>query len=166
MVAPRNRSHQGQKAQPAPVVVRQHGPMDVDTIVAGFEARTLPKAAWTHEAHLAVCWATVRRLGADSALTHLRDGIRSYNEATDTVNSDSSGYHETLTRYYIGAIADLGLPSIDAVIEHPLCSRAAPQQFWGHQQLFSVGARRGWIDPDLAPLPFAVPGLGFSRVAE
>ena len=133
--------------------------IDVDEIVAGFETRTLPKPAWTHEAHLAVCWATVRRLGVEAALTHLRAGICTYNESTATVNSDSSGYHETLTRYYIGAVADLDLPSIDEVIAHPRCDRTAPLQHWSRAHLFSVEARLGWAEPDLAPLPFAAPGL-------
>ena len=34
-----------------------------------------------------------------------------------------------------------------------------PERFWTREILFSVPARRGWVAPDRAPLPFAiVPG--------
>lgn len=137
--------------------------IDVDHVVAGFETRTLPKAEWTHEAHLAVCWHTVRVMGQEAALAHLRRGICTYNESTGTVNSPTSGYHETLTRYYIGIVAHLDLPSIDDVAVHPSCGRTAPMLHWSSERLFSVAARLDWADPDLAALPFVVPGL--SRAA-
>lgn len=54
-------------------------------------ACTLPKADWTHEAHLATClWLITQRpdIDVDSAIGAL---IRRYNEAVGGVNDDHSG---------------------------------------------------------------------------
>ncbi|MFZ9415304.1 MAG: hypothetical protein ACO3CS_10630, partial [Alphaproteobacteria bacterium] len=75
----------------------------VEDIVHRFRARTLPREAWTHQAHLAVGLWHVLRHGEDAALAMLRDGIRAYNEAVGVPNSDTRGYHETVTRYYAWA---------------------------------------------------------------
>ena len=125
-----------------------------DDLVAAFEARTLPKIEWTHEAHVVVCWATVARLGADGALTHLRTAIPRYNEATGTPNSDTDGYHDTITVYYVAAVGALAGASLDEVLVHPSCSRTAALAHWTRDRLFSVEARRGWVEPDLQPLPW------------
>jgi hypothetical protein len=76
-----------------------------EALVAAFLARTLPKSAWTHVAHLRVGLWHVRRLGETGALTALRSAISSYNEAVGTANTDTSGYHETLTIFYVRLIA-------------------------------------------------------------
>jgi hypothetical protein len=89
--------------------------------------------------------------------------IRSYNEAVGTANTDQGGYHETLTRFYVRllrAVLAEAAPdeSLEATFERLLASaradRAYPLQFFSHARLFSVEARRGFIEPDLALLPF------------
>lgn len=119
-----------------------------------FERRRLPKTRWTHEAHLVVCRLVLDRLGPDEALTHLRHAIRSYNEATGTPNTDTGGYHETLTRYYVRAVAVAGNCPLDDLVAHPACSRTAPLVHWSRARLFSTEARRAWVAPDLAAIPW------------
>lgn len=127
---------------------------DPADLTAAFEARTLPKTEWTHEAHVVVCWSTVARLGAEHALAHLRAAIPKYNEATGTPNSDTDGYHDTITCYYVGAVGSLAGASLDEVLTHRSCSRTAPLEHWSRERLFSVEARHGWVEPDLEPLPW------------
>ena len=55
-------------------------------LVAAFLARTLPKPAWTHVAHLRVGLWPVRTLGESGALAALRERIRAYNESVGTAN--------------------------------------------------------------------------------
>jgi hypothetical protein len=128
---------------------------DPHELTAAFEARTLPKSEWTHEAHVVVCWSTVARLGTADALAHLRTAIPRYNDATGTPNTDTDGYHDTITRYYVEAVGALAGAPLDTVLAHPTCSRTAPFEHWSRERLFSVEARRGWIEPDLAPLPWS-----------
>ena len=128
----------------------------------GMLACTLPKAEWTHEAHLAACaWLILERpdIVPERDLPRL---IRRYNESTDGVNSESEGYHETITQVSIAgvraALARSGEGSLAARVNHllgePEGRRDWPLRFYGPERLFSKEARLGWVEPDLAALPF------------
>jgi len=91
----------------------------------------------------------------------LRRGISSYNEAVGTANTDSDGYHETITAFYVWAIRKFvneAAPGASLLVlaNDLLASRYAagsfPFGYYSRDRLLSVTARRGWIDPDLAPL--------------
>ena len=123
-------------------------------IVTAFHQRSLPEPDWTHEAHLIVCRHTLHVMTPPEAVPFLRQAIRSYNEAVGIPNTDDSGYHETLTRYYVGAVATVDGPRLDDLYAAPECSRTAPFRHWSRAVLFSTAARRGWLDPDLEPLPW------------
>jgi len=114
--------------------------------------RSLPRSQWTHEAHLGVCWAALDTRQPATALAFLRDQIRSYNEATGGANTPTSGYHETLTAYFVHAVAELRADTIDEVLAAPRCRREAPLRHWSRDRLFSRQARATWVDPDLEPL--------------
>ncbi|MEO1056634.1 MAG: hypothetical protein AAFY28_06930 [Actinomycetota bacterium] len=129
---------------------------DATHILCHFGDHTLPKAEWTHDAHLAACWAVVATTSAPDALGFLRNAIRSYNEATGVANTPTSGYHETLTAYFVYTVAGLQADSVDAVLAAPRCRRDAPLRHWSRSRLFSECARSMWVEPDLEPLPPAV----------
>jgi hypothetical protein len=132
----------------------------VIAIVEGFQTRTLPAAAWTHQAHLAVGLWHVRAFGEAVAMEKLRDSIRAYNTASGIPNSDTRGYHETVTRYFVWAAARFleVAPAasfavlVDGFLGHPLAAKTGIFRFWTKARLLSVEARRGWVEPDLAPL--------------
>lgn len=130
---------------------------DASRLVDDFEHLRLPKPQWTHEAHLVVCRATLQRLGPADALDHLRSAIRAYNDSTGVANTDTGGYHETLTAYYVGAVEALDLVTLDRLVAHPSCSRTAPLDHWSRARLFSVEARRAWVPPDLDPIGWWTP---------
>ena len=71
----------------------------LDTFIDQWERGVLPKSEWTHAAHITVGTCYVLRYGA-TALDRIREGILRYNAAVGTANTDSSGYHETLTRFW------------------------------------------------------------------
>jgi glutathione S-transferase len=129
---------------------------DIKALAAAFEAGTLPRACWTHAAHLAVALWTLSRLSPEAALTHLRERIRGYNAATGTANSDHSGYHETITRWFLQEVAehmarhaDLPLQqSLEHLLRSPLAHPSAPLRVYPRQRLWSVQARRGWVEPE------------------
>jgi hypothetical protein len=128
----------------------------------GMLARTLPKPEWTHEAHLATTlWLIVERpdIVPERDLPHL---IRRYNESVGGVNSDTEGYHETITQCFIRAIrlylarTDPALPlvaKVNGLLRSEEGRRDWPLCFYDPKTLFSVDARRGWVEPDLAALP-------------
>lgn len=131
-----------------------------DRVAEAFVACTLPKAEWTHEAHLRVGLWHRLRMSPEAALDALRERIRRYNLATGGVNTDTDGYHETITRLYVilidrwlatadhaRAVDDLATAMI-AEIGH----REIPLRHYSRDRLFSVDARRAWVEPDLEPL--------------
>ncbi|MEM9039279.1 MAG: hypothetical protein AAGD33_05220 [Actinomycetota bacterium] len=127
--------------------------LDVDRIASAFWDLTLPKPEWTHEAHLAVWWTTLETYPPESALELIRPGIRRYNASVGTIDGDTSGYHETLTRYFVATVATVDAPTFDDLVADERVGRAGPLRHWSRDLLFSVGARRGWVEPDLAPVP-------------
>ena len=139
-----------------------HSDAEIEHIGEGFLARTLPRAEWTHEAHLATTTYLLlrrREIDVDPALPGL---IRRYNESVGGVNDDTQGYHETITRVFLHggrlflAVADLGEPLHELVNElllSPMGRRDWPLRFYSSERLFSVEARRDYIAPDVAVLP-------------
>jgi hypothetical protein len=135
---------------------------EVEHIGEGLVSRTLPRVEWTHEAHLAATtYLLLRRpdIDLDSALPGL---IRRYNESVGGVNSDTEGYHETITRVFLHGVrlflaeADVAEPLhelINQLLLSPMGRREWPLRFYSRERLFSVEARRDFIPPDLAALP-------------
>jgi hypothetical protein len=135
----------------------------IQRIGEGVLDRSLPKSEWTHEGHLlaALHW---HRHHPDL----VRDGkigdiIRGYNEATGVINSDSSGYHETITVAYLRMtkwflsnfeVADGLEQAARALLTSPYAAREWPLEHWHKMTLFSAFARLNWIEPDIKPLPF------------
>lgn len=129
---------------------------DIGKFIRDFEACTLPKPRWTHQAHLLVgLWYLSKHTPAE-ALNIVRKRIRAYNVAVGTPNTDNSGYHETLTRLYLDGIAahmsrhdGESLPnSLALLLSTPLARSDWPLEFYSRERLFSVLARRQWAEPD------------------
>ncbi len=134
----------------------------IERVGEGLLARTLPRDEWTHEAHLAATTYLLLKRPDIDVDKMLPDIIRTYNESVGGVNSDSEGYHETITRVFLRGIrlflaeADLKQPLHELVNElllSPMGRRDWPLRFYSPQRLFSVEARREWIQPDLRSIP-------------
>lgn len=134
---------------------------ETDRIARQFIDRTLPEEEWTHEAHLRVGLWHALRYSPREALDLLRSRIQSYNEAIGGTNTESSGYHETVTKLYVALLADfidhqdrslsddrLAERAIDA-----LGDRKLPLTYYSRDLLESAEARAGWVEPDLKKLP-------------
>jgi len=128
----------------------------------GLIDRTLPKSAWTHAAHFAAAIWLLTNYGKSLVVRELPGFIRAYNEATGVANTETSGYHETITQASIRA-ADAflaGTPlrplfaTCNALMASPLGKPEWLLAYWSRQRLFSVEARRSWLDPDLQIFPF------------
>jgi hypothetical protein len=132
----------------------------LEDLVARFHARAVPKVQWTHAAHLAVGTWHVRAHGPDRALELLRSGISRLNDTHGTPNDDGGGYHETITRAYIQLLAEFlaarserpTAACVQELLASPLAARDALMRYYSKALLMSVRARRGWVEPDLAPL--------------
>lgn len=141
---------------------------EIEAIGEGFLARTLPKARWTHAAHFAATTYLILRRPEIDLERELPDLIRNYNLSVGGENTDTAGYHETITQVSIAAarafLADLPegaslAEAVNRMVAGTLGDKAWLETYWSRERLFSVKARREWVGPDLAPLPFPVAGV-------
>ena len=129
-------------------------------LVDAFESATLPQAEWTHTAHLTVAAWLVAWHGAERALPLMRDGIRRLNVSHGLVETPTRGYHATITRFYIWAVArelrgarlDRPLGAVIAQVAQRLDDRSIPLRHYTRERLDSPEARYGWVEPDLSPM--------------
>jgi hypothetical protein len=134
----------------------------VAAIGKGLIDQTLPKSEWTHAAHFAAALWLLRCQPEINASDALPGFIRAYNEATGVANTDSSGYHETITLASARAaqwfLADRQGSALFVICNELMASPFGNSgwllAYWSRDRLFSVEARRGWLEPDLQPLPF------------
>lgn len=134
---------------------------DIRAIGEGLLARTLPREAWTHEAHLGAClWLLSERPDIDID-AEIAGVISRFNESVGGVNDDHGGYHDSITRAYVAGVrlflsetAETGLAArVNAMLLSDVGRRDWPLRFFSRELLFSVPARRRFVEPDLAPLP-------------
>jgi len=133
---------------------------EVAAFIARFEACQLTKQQWTHQAHLTAGFWYVSQLGATEALEVIRGNIRRHNESVGTANTDTGGYHESITRLYLDAIEQhvrahehvSFAASLQALLDSQLGTSNWPLAYYSRERLFSVAARRGWVEPDLQSL--------------
>ena len=135
---------------------------EIARIGEGLLARTLPRADWTHEAHLAATTYLLTRRPDIDIDRELPGIIRAYNESVGGVNSDSEGYHETITRVFLQGVR-LFLSEADGqevlhelvneLLLSPMGRREWPLRFYSAERLFSVEARCEFVAPDIAALP-------------
>lgn len=136
---------------------------DIERLALAMVGCTLPKAEWTHEGHFAAALWLLRHRPDLAAPDAMRGLIMRYNESTDTANTDDAGYHHSITVASLRAAAwHLARQAPDAPLHGVLAALMASAQgrsdwllaHWRRETLFSVAARREWVAPDLAALPF------------
>lgn len=135
----------------------------LETIGQQLLDRTLPHHNWTHAGHIA---ATLYFLKMRPDIDVARDMpgiIRRYNSAIGIPNTETSGYHETLTQFYIKAVS-AALKSVEnnkdlykifnEVMTLPLSNPNYPLDYYTRKRLYSKEARRQFVEPDLKDLDF------------
>lgn len=124
---------------------------------------SLPKAEWTHAAHFALALWILKHRPELAEPDAMRGVIMRLNDSHGTPNSDSDGYHHTITIASLRAAKsvldahDKGAP-LHEVLANLLTSPFARSDwilvYWTRELLFGVAARRDWVPPDLEALPF------------
>jgi len=130
---------------------------EIEILISQFEARTLPKSSWTHQAHLTTGMFYLYRYSFYEALCIMKAKIITYNEASGGVNSSTGGYHETLTIFWLKTLEKFLVERrheslfeiCNAFLESSLSSKELPFQFYPREKLLSVEARATWIAPEV-----------------
>ena len=134
---------------------------DYEILVGEFTSCTLPKEKWTHEAHLIMAIWYCKTYDLPKALDLLRYHIKTYNISVGTPNSDTQGYHETLTRFWLLIAANFAKlnetktfdETAEAFVSSEWASRNMAFNYYTKETLFSLKARKSWVGPDLEKLP-------------
>lgn len=134
---------------------------EIEGLIQRFEAKTLPRAEWTHQAHLAVaCWYLVCHPEAE-AIRRIRSGILAYNEAHGVITTKERGYHETMTLFWAKMIRhflssstlDCSLVTLFNELLARYDDKNLPFTYYSRSRLLSWEARSDWVAPDIRPLP-------------
>ncbi|MEO5979800.1 MAG: hypothetical protein ABIS36_25265 [Chryseolinea sp.] len=128
----------------------------IEKLVASFENKTLSATEWTHEAHIVVAVWNILHYPEKIALDKFRQSIIDYNSSIGTLNTDSAGYHETITRFWMTFLRkyivfhklDQTLAVYQSLYRSNLIDRAMTLEYYSKALLFSPRARRSLIAPD------------------
>lgn len=127
--------------------------MTDDEFLAAFERCSIPKADWTHTAHLRMAWLYLDRLPFDLAQVRIRTGIRRYNESL----GNTTGYHDTVTVAFARLVAARRTTGEPFDQFRTRC----PELFGPYKELLRrhysderlKAGEDEFVEPDRAPLP-------------
>jgi hypothetical protein len=133
-----------------------HTPAALEAFVDAWHAGRVSRAEWTHGAHVAVCAYYAFERDPDAAFAIMKAGILEFARACGIVHTATSGYHETLTRFWALAIAahvrDCGAASrweaACAALARFGEDRDLPQRAYSFDLMRDVRARAAWVPPD------------------
>lgn len=141
-------------------------PDALEDFVAGWHAGRVTRAEWTHGAHVAVCAYYAFDHAPRETFAIVKAGILELARACGIVQTPTSGYHETLTRFWTLAIAahvsESGARSrweaARAALDRFGDDRDLPRRCYSFDVVSDVRARAEWVPPDRAGagLPDAV----------
>ncbi len=127
-----------------------------EQIAAGLLDASLPQSEWTHRGHISAAHVLISERGGAATLALCRERIPLLNDAHGVANSDSGGYHETLTILYVSAVADAIERGRTLDETFADLDRNAALRWWSEPVLMSTAARCAFVPPDLATPPFAL----------
>lgn len=133
---------------------------EIEILIEEFEACTLPRCKWDHYAHLTVALWYLRHYSEPEATNYIRDRIQQYNLAKGIKTTKDSGYHETITLFWIQIVrrylsllaANTSFVDIANGLIESCGNPHLPFEYYSRERLMSWDARISWSEPDLKPL--------------
>ncbi len=131
----------------------------LEEFVRSWERGTLPKARWTHGAHVGVAAYYAFEHGSGAVFQIMKLGILHFNVCVGTPNTEDSGYHETLTHFWADRIGQFvregGFPSRLEAVRQTLARFGEDRDWFRRFYSFDVvrdrRARREWVPADARP---------------
>ena len=133
----------------------------LETFLRGFETGTLAKSEWTHGAHVGAAASYLFNSNFETIMPLMRARISAFNLAVGGANTPTSGYHETLTQFWLLIVAEslrqhLPASRLEAA-RHAVAvfgeARALHTLYYSGDVVKDTAARQQWRAPDLLPLP-------------
>jgi hypothetical protein len=138
-------------------------PEAFDAFLRGFEHGTLQKTEWTHGAHVAAAASYLFGSTVEAVLPQMRARISAFNLSVGGANTPTSGYHETLTHFWLVIVAELLLQRqprsrLEAARQAVAVfgqARTLHTLYYSGDVVKDSAARLQWRTPDLLLLPGA-----------
>jgi hypothetical protein len=135
-------------------------PHEIDSLIHAFQECSLPRSQWTHEAHLTVALWYLFYDSESEAIDAIRNGIKHYNSVRGIESTKDSGYHETLTLFWVqkirqylaGELRNRSIVNIANGLIAKYADRTLPFSYYSRDRLMSAEARSSWVEPDLRVL--------------
>jgi flavin reductase (DIM6/NTAB) family NADH-FMN oxidoreductase RutF len=133
----------------------------LERFVEEWETGVLPRRCWTHTAHVAIAAYYNFAYPSEEAFQRTKSGIVHYNTCVGTPNTDDSGYHETLTRFWSEVVGDFvrrrQLESQFDAVRYAVDvlgeDRDRHRLYYSFDVVRDRRARREWVPPDRMLLP-------------
>ena len=130
-------------------------------LIDAFEACTLPREQWTHQAHLLMGFWYLRTLPREEAAERIKGGLLRLIAAWGIVTTLERGYHETITQFYIHMIGryveatrqETDWEKLTTGLLQECGPKELPFRYYSKERLNSWEARTRWVEPDLCQLP-------------
>lgn len=125
-----------------------------------FVERSIGSSDFGHRAHVRAAYLVIKHHGFDHALPAMRSGLQELLEFARTQGYEPrTGYHETITMFWLRVVAHRMAQgefadSNDFLDRSPeLLDVRLMLRHYTKERLMSDEARRGFVEPDLAPMP-------------
>jgi hypothetical protein len=131
----------------------------LEEFITRWRRGALPKQAWTHAAHIAAAAYFAFDHASEALFFAMKAGILHHNNSVGTLNTEDSGYHETLTRFWCATVGELvrsgrfacRLDAVREAVERFGEDRNFHRAFYSFDVVSDRRARRDWILPDRGP---------------
>ena len=135
---------------------------EAEQLVQGFLSCQLAKGEFSHEAHLIAALYLLAKYG-DNTLPVIRQHLLDYLSSIGVENNDTSGYHETMTVFWLWRLkkrfADKdgqvlwNQENIDELVEEfEMTERNIWLEHYSKELMPSIAARKHFVEPDIKPL--------------
>ena len=131
----------------------------LDEFVQRWRDGKLPRAEWTHAAHVAVAAYHAFDHRGEVLFAEIKAGIIHHNNSVGTLNTEESGYHETLTRLWVQVTQEFvrkrnfptRLEAVKSAVQTFGEDREHHKLYYSFNVVKDKRARREWVPPDRRP---------------
>jgi hypothetical protein len=127
-----------------------------EEFLRAFEDISFPANQFHHREHIRVAWLYLKSSNATHAAERMTAGIRRFANH----HGATQKYHHTLTLAWMRLVAAALVETAEGrnftqfLAEHPeLGDKDLLRKYYSTELLQTNGAREGWVEPDLQPLP-------------
>ncbi len=132
---------------------------EIEALVTAFNNCTLSRSEWNHAAHLTVALWYLIRYEKQEAIEQICNRIKRYNAAMGIKTTKNSGYHETMTLFWVWMVHHyLSLSVQNSILQlangllDTCNNKYLPLQYYTQDLLMSWKARNNWVEPNIKPL--------------